>query len=214
MGPEETPPPQPEARAPEEDAPLEPTEPPPDETPAPVPEVAPVPDAAPPPVPGDDGSARRGPGLGTRLVVLVVGLGLLAGVALIQRFAERERPLATTERRTTSPPHATARVAPTIVTPTPAPVPQKPGAPVVSAAACKSRTQRDLDRHYSFERSRLGLWFRRLERYNDHRLRIDGDRSGHAGRDALIGDSRRSRLGALEDKRTAAERACDPRLLA
>lgn len=158
----------------------------------------------------------RAAGLGTRLVALGLGLGLLAGIALLQRFAEPGRPLATTqrERKDVPPPRVegTTALAPT-PNPTPDPTPEALEGPVSLADACKPRTQRDLRRHYSFERSRVGLWFRRLERYNDHRLRIDEDSSGHAQRGAVIDRSRSSRWATLDDKLQAASQACDPRLL-
>lgn len=59
----------------------------------------------------------RAAGLGTRLVALGLGLGLLAGIALLQRFAEPGRPLATTqrERKDVPPPRVegTTALAPT-----------------------------------------------------------------------------------------------------
>lgn len=158
----------------------------------------------------------RAAGLGTRLLALGLGLGLLAGIALLQRFAEPGRPLATAQRERNGPRpprvEGTTGLAPTPA-PTPDPTPEALEGPVSLADACKPRTQRDLGRHYSFERSRVGLWFRRLERYNDHRLRIDEDSSGHAQRGAVIDRSRSSRWATLDDKLQAASQACDPRLL-
>lgn len=68
--------------------------------------------------PAEGKAVPTGPGLGTRVAVLVVGLGMLGALALLQRFAQDERPVATSVREPETAP-APPRVAPLLVTPAP-----------------------------------------------------------------------------------------------
>lgn len=203
-----------EAPVTEEAEPVEPVEP----VPAPVTPARPEPVPAAEHIPLARRRPARSPGLGTRVIALVVGIGLLAGIGLLQRFSrEPDRATQATRRG-----EATARRAPSSETPplgdTVAPVPTAEPRPAVvgdrvAPRGCSARTVSDVQRFHGFERERVGRWFDRLDRYSDHRLRIDGDRGGHARRDAAIERSRSSRLGSLDAKRDAARAACDPRFL-
>lgn len=162
------------------------------------------------------GRRTRSPRLGTRVVALVVGIGLLVGIALLQRFSGEPNRAAQTTRRGDVIAERASRgraFAPVDGTPTPPPTAAPEAIGAGPPGRCAARTVDEVHRFYGFERERVGRWFDRLDRYNDHRLRLDGDSSGHARRDAAIASSRSHRFGALSGKRDAAEAACDLRLL-